>query len=218
MLQVPCKSFVQIGSRLRRQQLQDLNLNANNNLELVATHKQLSDVSCCTLPCSLFLLIGIAVCAFPQGTSRQLVNNTGCTGSVLVDHRMGVLTAERGFVVPFRNSHHRRRGPRPITASSTVSTEHAPSHATGASQPWAGLHAVVIGAGPAGSTAAMVSKSYSAAYSFFENKHNHQVSIALQLLARRGMAVDVYEKRERPTNQLAASLHSYPVRFVAGWL
>ena len=31
------------------------------------------------------------------------------------------------------------------------------------------------------------------------------------------MAVDVYEKRERPTNQLAASLHSYPVRFVASW-
>ena len=33
-----------------------------------------------------------------------------------------------------------------------------------------------------------------------------------QLLARRGMAVDVYEKREKPTNHLAASLHSYPVR------
>lgn len=33
-----------------------------------------------------------------------------------------------------------------------------------------------------------------------------------QLLARRGMAVDVYEKRERPADRLAASLHSYPVR------
>ncbi|KAK9820642.1 hypothetical protein WJX81_004134 [Elliptochloris bilobata] len=31
------------------------------------------------------------------------------------------------------------------------------------------------------------------------------------MLARRGMEVDVYEKREKPTNQLAASLHSYPM-------
>ena len=142
---------------MRMQKLQDANLNANAQPSWwPRTNRAV---------CAIFFFAPLFAlrewrCCLPFPSYQEPIRSAWQVGHKLFNsgNRMGVLTAERGFVVPFRNSHHKRRGPRPIVASSAVSTEHAQSYATGASQPWAGLHAVVIGAGPAGSTAAMVSK------------------------------------------------------------